>query len=109
MMPLCTIAIPPVQSACGCAFVSVIPPCVAQRVWTMAVLENDPGAASTAISPTRLMQAPELSAYPNESYPLYSRRFSAVSISFAENGCLKANPTIPHILYHFPHLLYFLL
>ena len=42
-MPLRTIEIVPVsQPASGCAFLSVTPPCVAQRVWPSPCLEVDP-------------------------------------------------------------------
>ncbi len=38
MMPLWTMAMRPVQSRCGWAFLSVGAPCVAQRVWAMPVV-----------------------------------------------------------------------
>ncbi len=49
MMPLCTTAIEPEQSRCGCAFFSLGAPCVAHRVWPMP---TDPpiGCLATADS-----------------------------------------------------------
>ena len=38
MMPLCTTAMLPLQSACGCALTSFGSPCVAQRVCAMPTL-----------------------------------------------------------------------
>ena len=54
MMPLCTTAILPVQSVCGCAFSSLGRPCVAQRVCPM------PTFPATGTLSTRVSQVDEL-------------------------------------------------
>ena len=38
MMPLCTTAMRPAESVCGCALMSVGSPCVAHRVWPMPIV-----------------------------------------------------------------------
>ena len=84
MMPLCTMAMRPVQSRCGWAFLSVGAPCVAQRVWAMPVVPTRLAVAQrssrTATRPAHLTPwsspSVESTSTPAESYPRYSSVFS---------------------------------
>jgi hypothetical protein len=74
MMPLCTTAILPSQETCGCAFVSLGRPCVAQRVWPIPRVDGGSRPAML-VRRSRILPAlfatairsPSLTATPAES------------------------------------------
>ena len=102
-MPLWITATRPEQSRCGWALSSVGGPCVAQRVWPIAVVPPAMGSAASAASssdslPARLRTVrPSVStATPAESYPRYSsRRRPSRTIGSASSA--PTYPTMPHI------------
>ena len=53
MIPLCTTAMRPAVSVCGCAFSTVGSPCVAQRVWPIPGEPLNRAGISAARSATR--------------------------------------------------------
>src|SRR5881394_19764 len=89
----------------GCAFASVTPPCVAQRVCATPSRPESGAAASFSSSCATLptvRRSPSLwfgwsTATPAESYPRYSRRLSP---STSTGTILRSAiaPTIPHIV-----------
>src|SRR5690606_36823695 len=104
MMPLWTMATS--LEKCGCALVSFGTPWVAQRVWPMPIV---PSSGSSPSRFSRLTSLPSarrrpsrpwsIVATPAESYPRYSSRLSASTIS----GATGARPTIPTIPHIFPN------
>src|SRR3989344_538578 len=101
-MPLCTTAIVPSQERCGCALHSVTPPCVAHRVWAIAIVErseNDSGF-TPPIFPTFLVIAISPSIFratPHESYPRYSRFLSPRTTILPASTRFPPYPKIPHM------------
>src|SRR4029078_6146936 len=101
MMPLCTTETSSVM--CGWAFASVGLPCVAQRVWPMPV---SPSSGEDFTPASRLRSLPSARrrpscpcstvATPAESYPRYSRRFSA-STSCSATGPLPRLQNEPQL------------
>ena len=82
MIPLWMTATRPSWLTWGWALLSVGPPCVAQRVWPIPVVESGMGSLPSRVS--RLASLPAflrtssmpslMTATPAESYPRYSRR-----------------------------------
>ncbi len=103
MIPLWITATPPPQSTCGWAFRSVGAPCVAQRVWPMAVVPaieevSRSAESSSASFPARFTtRRPSFrTATPDESYPRYPRRRSP-STTMGRASSDPTYPTMPHM------------
>lgn len=96
-------AIVPVQSRWGCAFISFGTPWVAQRVWPIPIFPFNRIAdwEFSDILPLCLSSSRDfpIVATPNESYPRYSSFFNP-STSRGAASLLPTYPTIPHTLHH---------
>src|SRR5919199_2557687 len=104
-IPLCTTAISFVHAECGCALLSVTPPCVAHLVCPIPICpcicpnSSDLFTSTTLPTPFRTrMLPPVIVAIPTLSYPLYSI-FLRLSINIGAACEIPLYPIIEHTRY----------